>query len=277
MALPRLRPVPGFLLALTVLAELAAVPLSWGLEPAWDTLLLAVSSTVTTAAGALILSRHPRHAIGWLLIAQGLLAALAGDLAQGWGLRAAAQGWPLGPPAEFVASASWLPTAPLGVAVLLLFPTGHLLARPWSLVLVLSVIGTVLAEPGWVLNPNAGEVYVAGRNPYAVDWLPTQELFVGGFAIGGGVAARCSRRGRDPVPHLERGRAAAAEVVRSRQRRPRHRAAAREARCGGSRRSRTSSRRWWSPSGRSPSVSRSCATGSTTSTWSSAGPSPTPR
>ena len=183
MAPPRLRPVPGLLLALAALAEVAAVPLSWGLEPAWDTLLLAVSSIVTTAAGALILGRHPRHAIGWLLIAQGLVAALAGDLAQGWGLRAAAEGWPLGPPAEFIASASWLPTAPLGVAVLLLFPTGSLLARPWSLVLGLSVIGTLLAEPGWVLNPNAGEVYVAGRNPYAVDRLPAQELFVGGFAI----------------------------------------------------------------------------------------------
>ncbi len=124
MVFPRLRAVPGSLLALSVLAELAAVPLSWGLEPAWDTVLLAVSSPVTTAAGALILSRHPRHAIGWLLVAQGLVAALSGDLAQGWGLRAAAQGWPLGEPAEFVASASWLPTAPLGVAVLLLFQPG---------------------------------------------------------------------------------------------------------------------------------------------------------
>ena len=113
----------------------------------WDTLLLAVSSPVTTAAGALILSRHPRHAIGWLLVVQGLVAALGGDLAQGWGLRAADQGWPLGPPAEFVATASWLPTAPLGVAVLLLFPTGRLLSRRWSLVLALSVIGVVLAEP----------------------------------------------------------------------------------------------------------------------------------
>jgi signal transduction histidine kinase len=183
VAFPRLRPVPGYLLALTALAELAAVPLSWGLEPAWDTLLLAVSSTVTTAAGALILSRHPRHPIGWLLIAQGVVAALAGDLAQGWGLRAADQSWPLGPPAEFVATASWLPTAPLAVAVLLLFPNGRLLARRWSVVLGLSLIGALAGEPGWVLNPDARSEYVAGHNPYAVDRLPTDELFVGGFAI----------------------------------------------------------------------------------------------
>ena len=185
MALPRLRPILRFLLALSVLAELAAVPLSWGLEPAWDTLLLAVSSLVTTAAGALILSRHPRHPIGWLLVAQGLVSTLGGDLAQGWGLRAADRGWPLGPPAEFVATASWLSTAPLGVAVLLLFPTGRLLARRWSLVLALSVIGVLAGEPGWVFNPEAGSEYAAGHNPYAVDWLPTNLMFVGGFAIVG--------------------------------------------------------------------------------------------
>ncbi len=185
MALLRLRPIPGVLLALTALAEVAAVPLSWGLEPAWDTLLLAVSSTVTSGAGALILSRHPRHPIGWLLIAQGVVAALAGDLAQGWGRRAAEQDWPLGPPAELVAAGSWLPTAPLAVAVLLLFPTGRLLARRWSLVLGLSVVGVLAAEPGWLFNPEAGSEYVAGRNPYVVDWLPTDVMFVGGFAVIG--------------------------------------------------------------------------------------------
>jgi signal transduction histidine kinase len=183
VTLPRLRPAPAFLLALSVLAELAAVPLSWGLEPAWDTLLLAISSPVTVAAGALILSRHPRHAIGWLLVGQGLISALGGDLAQGWGLRAAERGWLLGPPAEFVATASWLPTAPLAVAVLLLFPTGRLLSRRWSLVLGLSVVGVLAAEPGWVFNPSAGSEYVAGHNPYAVAWLPAWALFIGGFAM----------------------------------------------------------------------------------------------
>lgn len=174
---------PTLLVALAVLIELAAVPLSWGLEPLWDTLLLAVSSIATTAAGALILSRHPRHAIGWLLVAQGLLDALGGDLAQGWGFRAAERGWAFGSPAEFVATGSWLLTAPLAVAVLLLYPNGHLVSRRWSLVLWLSIIGVLVAEPGWVFNPGAGSEYVGGVNPYAVDWLPTEVMFVAGFAI----------------------------------------------------------------------------------------------
>ncbi len=183
MAFPRLRYVPMLLVAFTVLIELVAVPLSWGLEPSWDTLLLAVSSIAGTVAGALILRRHPRHAIGWLLVAQGVLAALVGDLAQGWGLRAAERGWGFGPTAEFVATASWLPTAPLAVATILLYPGGHLISRRWSLVLWLSIIGALAAEPGWVFNPDAGSEYVAGQNPYAVDWLPTRLMFTAGFAI----------------------------------------------------------------------------------------------
>ena len=183
MGFLRLRFVLTLLVALAVVIEAAAVPLSWGLEPMWDTVLLAVSAIASTAAGALILSHHPRHAIGWLLIAQGLLAALSGDLAQGWGLRAADRGWAFGPPAEFVATANWLPTAPAVVAVLLLYPNGHLTSRRWSLVLWLSIIGVLLAEPGWVFNPDAGSEYVAGNNPYAVDSLPTGIMFVAGFAI----------------------------------------------------------------------------------------------
>jgi signal transduction histidine kinase len=183
VALPRLRPLPGFLLAVTVIAEVVAVPLSWGLEPIWDTVLYAVSATTTTGAGALILSRHPRHVVGWLILLPGVQQALGSDLAQGWGLRAADQGWPLGPPSEFVVTASWVLLAPLTVAVLLLFPTGHLLHRRWSLVIWLSVAGTLAAEVGWIFNPDAGSEYVAGRNPYAVDSLPTRLLFAAGFSV----------------------------------------------------------------------------------------------
>ena len=49
MAPSRLRPLPGLLLTLTVLAELAAVVLSWRLEPAYDTLLNVVSPAPSRA------------------------------------------------------------------------------------------------------------------------------------------------------------------------------------------------------------------------------------
>ncbi len=183
MALLGLRPLPSFLLAVTVIAELVAVPLSWRLEPTWDTVLYAVSATATTGAGALIVSRHPRNVVGWLILLPGVQQALGSDLAQGWGLRAADQGWPLGPPAEFVVTGSWVVLTPLTVAVLLLFPTGHLLHPRWALVVWMSVAGTLAAEVGWIFNPDAGSEYVAGRNLYAVGWLPTRALFAVGFSV----------------------------------------------------------------------------------------------
>jgi signal transduction histidine kinase len=185
VAPPRLRPLSGVLLALTVLAELGSVVLSWGLEPAYDTLLYAVFSGSLAGAGALILGRHPGHVIGWLLLAVGLENALTADLAQGWGLRAAAEGWPGGPVAEAIATGSWLPQAPALVLVLLMFPAGRLPGRTWRLVVWSAVLGVVLAEPGWVLNPRSGGEYVAGTNPYAVEGPTTQVLFTVGFTLVG--------------------------------------------------------------------------------------------
>src|SRR5438067_1327938 len=83
-----LAPLPGTLLGLTVAAELASVVLSWGLEPAYDTLLYAVFSLALAGAGALVATRHRENAVGWLLLGSGLFNAVATDLAQGWGLRA---------------------------------------------------------------------------------------------------------------------------------------------------------------------------------------------
>jgi signal transduction histidine kinase len=183
VAIPRLRPLSGLLLALTVVAELGSVVLSWGLEPAYDTLLYAVNSCLLAGTGALILGRHPRHLIGWLLLANGLENALASDLAQGWGLRAAVEGWPAGPLAEAIVTASWLPQAPVFVLIVLLFPAGRLQGRRWSLLVTAGTVGAVLGTVGWVLSPRAGSEYVAGTNPYAVSGLPTGAMFAAGFTL----------------------------------------------------------------------------------------------
>jgi hypothetical protein len=100
----RLEPLPASLFGLTVAVEVAAVLLSWGLEPRWDTLLYAVYSTTLVGSGALIASRHPENPIGWLFCGFGLINAVVADLAQGYGLRAAAQGWPAGAAGEWIAT-----------------------------------------------------------------------------------------------------------------------------------------------------------------------------
>ena len=183
MALPRLRPLPALLLAITALAELAAVLLSWGREPGFDTVLYAVFSCALAGSGALILSRHPRYLIGWLLVGVGLGNAVAGELAQGWALHAQAEGLPFGPAADVLAAASWLPQAPAFVLIILLFPTDRMPGPRWWLVFWLSVLGVVIAVPGWVLNPASRVVFAGGTNPYAVPGPVTGRLFAVGFSL----------------------------------------------------------------------------------------------
>jgi hypothetical protein len=105
------------------------------------------------------------------------------DVAQGYGLRAAAEGWPGGPVAEAITTASWLPQVPAFVLIVLLFPTDRLPGRTWWVVVWMSVLGVALAEPGWVLNPLTGADYVAGTNPYAVEGPLTGVLFGIGFTL----------------------------------------------------------------------------------------------
>jgi len=181
VALPTLRPLPGTLLAVTVLGELGALGLSWGLEPAYDTLFSALVAVLTVGVGALILSRHPSHVIGWLLCVLGLANALAADLPQGWGLRAAAEGWAWGPAAEWLGLWTFLLLGVVWVLIFLLFPSGHLPNRRWSTVVWLDVAGTAILAAGWALDPDTGRYFAGGRNPYAVPGLPTDALFWGGL------------------------------------------------------------------------------------------------
>ena len=108
-----LRRLPASLVLATLASELVAVSLSWGLEPTYDTALYAVYAVTLAGAGALIASRHPHNPIGWLFCAAALWNALAADVAQGWGLRAAESGWSGGSVGEVIALSSW--TSPASV------------------------------------------------------------------------------------------------------------------------------------------------------------------
>jgi signal transduction histidine kinase len=180
------RPVrgfPGLLLGLTLVAEAGSVLLSWGLEPAYDTLLYAVYSVILSGTGALIAVRHPRNAVGWLFCWCGLINAVSADLAQAWGLRGAAHGWPGAPAGEWVANWSWLPGAAGLVLTFLLFPDGRLPTRSWRPTIWATIVGLVLALPGWAFSPRRGPDFVGGQNPFAVTWIPTDTLFAVGLAL----------------------------------------------------------------------------------------------
>jgi hypothetical protein len=69
------------------------------------------------------------------------------------------------------------------VAIFLLFPSGHLPDRRWSTVEWLDVAGTAIVATGWALDPDTGQYFVDGRNPYAAPGLPTDTLFAVLFAV----------------------------------------------------------------------------------------------
>jgi hypothetical protein len=175
--------VPICLFGVVVAAEIAAVSLALGVQRTDVTVLYAVYSTALVGAGALILRRHPRHPIGWLFCGFAILNAVTADLAQGYALRAAHEGWPGASGAEAVNTMSWLPSGFGWILTFLLFSDGRLLGRRWSIVVWIAAAGMALALPGWALSPDRAPDYASGRNPLAVDALPTGGLLAVGMVL----------------------------------------------------------------------------------------------
>ncbi|HEY3514275.1 histidine kinase [Kribbella sp. NPDC051137] len=177
------RPAIAGMFGVSVLAEIAAIILLWRLEPVYDTLLYVLFNLATAGAGAVIAWRRPGNPIGWLFLGFGLLNTLASDLSHGWGLRAAAEGWPGGPVGEGIAAVSWLPSGYGWTLTFLLFPTGRLPGRRWRAVPWLGAAGLVVSMSAWTLSPERGRDFVSGRNPIAVAGLPTGLLLAIGMPL----------------------------------------------------------------------------------------------
>jgi signal transduction histidine kinase len=171
------------LFATTLLVELVAISLSIGLEPAWDTWIYAVYALTYAATGALIARRHPGNAVGWLLLATGVTNAFDADLAQGYGLRAAEEGWPHGPLFEWISYASWTLGGAFQAMTFLVLPDGRLASR-WSRVVIgVMALAVALSIPGFGLDPGTGELFVSGTNPFAVTSLPTGAMYAVGLSL----------------------------------------------------------------------------------------------
>src|SRR3989442_12325614 len=112
----------------------------------WSTVVAFIGSVAFSLVGALIVSQHSRHAIGWIFTLSGV--ATAGAVVLGaYAELALAPGWSL-PAASFADSVShvliqsgiFLPLT-LG---LLRFPDGRLLSRVWGLAAAAAVLGLVV-------------------------------------------------------------------------------------------------------------------------------------
>ena len=110
--------------------------------------------------GALIVSRHPGHHIGWLFLAAGLANALQ-ILFSGYGsfsLAADPPRLPGGVIGSWLADVIWLPSVAVATTFLfLLFPDGSLLSRRWRPVAWAAAAGTSLVALSLLLEPTLYE------------------------------------------------------------------------------------------------------------------------
>ena len=170
----------------------------WELRSPVLAVLAAVLSLICPTIGALIASRLPRNAIGWIFCGVGLLYqlerftsayadyALLQNVALPWGEYAAWFSTGIGFPGPILA----------GVFLMLLFPDGRLLSRRWEIVAWAAVLGaalTALADafyPGplstFYVGPLATRGYV--ENPFGVvgvigGRLTTYDLFAASYIL----------------------------------------------------------------------------------------------
>src|SRR5215211_5956725 len=133
-------------------------------------------ATVLTfsVVGAIVASRQPRNAIGWLFCGVGLVMAinsLAGGYAE-YRLSGGYGPWSLAETAAWFASWSWtilvyVPTSFL----LLLFPNGRLPSPRWRPVAWCAVLGLIGFVAGTGLQPGPLGDFPQIMNPYGVDSL----------------------------------------------------------------------------------------------------------
>lgn len=170
-------------LGLTVIAEVGAVVLPWGLKSAYDSLFFALYEVTLAAVGVLIVRRQARHPVGWFLCLFAVQGAVTADLATGWGLRAVEEGWSGGEEAQWVGLVSWSPGALMWVLALLYTPTGRLPDRRWRIVVWAGVVGVLAYLVGWSFSPSSVNGTTGELNRFALDWLPGRELTVVGATL----------------------------------------------------------------------------------------------
>src|SRR5215208_3223248 len=143
-----------------------------------------------SVVGAMIASRQPRNAIGWIFCGIGLvvsLNSLSGSYAE-YRLAGGYGPWNLAETAAWYASWSWtlwlyVPTTFL----LLLFPDGRLPSPRWRPVGWCAALGVISFVGGSALNPGPLEEFPRITNPYGV-----ASPILGAVTIAGAILATAS-------------------------------------------------------------------------------------
>jgi hypothetical protein len=173
----------------------ATVPgLAYGGEAELDSALLSLATLLTfSVVGAVVASRHPRNAIGWIFCSMGLvvgLNTLAGGYAEYW-LASGSGPRSLGETAAWFSSWSWIPLVFVPTSfLLLLFPDGRPPSPRWRPVAWCAGLGITGFVVGYALEDGPLEDFPQIANPYGID-SPIVEVVgvAAGIAVGGSMVA----------------------------------------------------------------------------------------
>lgn len=158
----------------------APLPDNWGFR-GYGTL----AGTAFVTAGALIASRIPRNAVGWLLCGFGMTGAL---IALGQEYASAAVlirpgSLPAGEVVAWIGSWIWLINQGFLLYALLLFPDGRLPSRGWRPLMIMPAAAIVIGAFVFGLRPGPLENFSGLANPFpATGTLETLRSSVEGLA-----------------------------------------------------------------------------------------------
>jgi len=128
-------------------------------------------SIVYGIVGALVASRHPRNAIGWIFLSTAVLSALNIVVGAYGRYTVATQSTGVTDVAlaNWLGSWFWLPTFFLPtIFVFYLFPTGRLPSRRWVALFGAAAAGLAMVTVGVALHPGPLELWRTGPNPYGL-------------------------------------------------------------------------------------------------------------
>jgi len=182
----------GIALARTTRAPV--LELTYGSQAELDSAVLSLVTLLTfSVVGAIVASRHPRNAIGWIFCSIGLevgIQALATGYAEYW-LASGSGSRSLGETAAWFATWLWIllvcvPTSFL----LLLFPDGRLPSPRWRPVAWCAGLGISSFVAGYALDAGPLEDFPQIANPYGIDSPVVGVVRVAaGFVVAGSIVA----------------------------------------------------------------------------------------
>jgi hypothetical protein len=145
--------------------------------------LVSLFALLLVVVGALVVTRQPSNAVGWLLSVGGTLAAVS--LPPSMLFEVAPERGADGPMqiVAWLTNWAWVVGVPVVVFVLLLFPDGRLASRGWRWAAWCGVAATVVFWAGAALEPGPLADYPELTNPIAIGDVPAEVLERAGFLL----------------------------------------------------------------------------------------------